>query len=107
MPIKRAALRQLRKDRPRAARNQAAHSALRTLKKQWLTLLAQHKFDEAATLFPTVAKRFDQAAAKGLIHKNTAARTKSRLTAQLARRNTRTAPPRPAPTPASGASGRS
>ena len=83
MPIKRAALRQLRKDRKRNVRNQAFHSELKTLKKHFLTLAETQKA-EAAKFLPTVIRRFDQAAAKGLIHKNLASRTKSRLTLRLA-----------------------
>ena len=83
MPIKRAALRQLRKDRPRALRNQAVASELKTLKKQLLSLLVEKKRDEAQKLYPLVAKRFDQAASKGVIHKNLASRTKSRFMRQL------------------------
>ena len=85
MPIKRAALRQLRKDRKRSVRNQSAESELKTLKKRFLTLAASNKRDEAAKLFPKLAQRFDRAATKGLIHQNTAARTKSRLMRRLAK----------------------
>ncbi len=85
MPIKRAALRQLRKDRKRSVRNQAAESELKTLKKRFLTLAASNNRDEAAKLFPKLMRRFDQAAAKGRIHHNTAARTKSRLMKRLAK----------------------
>ena len=85
MPIKRAALRQLRKDRPRALRNQAVASELKTLKKQLAGLLAEHKREEAQRMFRVVSKRFDQAASKGVIHKNLASRTKSRFMRQLAK----------------------
>ena len=85
MPIKRAAVRALRKDKKRAARNQAIESQLKTIKKRFLTLVDQKKQAEAAELLPMVLRRFDQAAAKGLLHKNTASRTKSRLMRQLAR----------------------
>ncbi len=85
MPIKRAALRQLRKDRRRTKRNQAVESELRTLKKRFLSLVDERKKDEASKFFPVVMRRFDQAAAKGLIHKNTVSRTKSRLAKQLAK----------------------
>ena len=85
MPIKRAAVRSLRKDKKRAARNQAIESQLKTMKKRFLLLVDQKKQAEAAELLPQVIRRFDQAAAKGLLHKNTASRTKSRLMRQLAR----------------------
>ena len=85
MPIKRAALRQLRKDRVRNARNQALRSELKTLKKQLSELLTAKRQEEARKLLPLLTRRFDQAAAKGIIHKNTASRTKGRLMRHLTR----------------------
>ena len=79
MPIKRSALRQLRKDPKRRARNLALQTELKTLKKHVLSLLAASKQADAAVALREAVKRFDQAAAKGLIHKNTASRFKSRL----------------------------
>ena len=87
MPIKRAALRQMRKDRVRATRNQALESALKTVKKRWLGLIEAKQLDEARQLLPSVIRTFDQAATKKIIHKNTASRTKSRLMRQLASRS--------------------
>ena len=85
MPITRAAARQLRKDRVRTLRNHAVASELKTLKKRFAGLIAARKRPEATELLSTVMRRFDQAAARGLIHKRTASRTASRLTRQLAR----------------------
>ena len=86
MPIKHAALRQLRKDRKRQQRNQAMRSALKTLTKRLLGLLEAKKLDEAKTLIHEVASKYDRAASKGILHRNTAARYKSRLALQLNRR---------------------
>lgn len=83
MPIKHAALKHIRKDRRRYARNQAATSALKTLTKRLVALLGAKQFDEAKTLIRLVVKEYDHAAAKGIIHPNTAARKKSRLTRHL------------------------
>ena len=83
MPNKRAALRQLRKDRVRHARNESVLSELKTLKKQLLGLLTARKREEAQKFLPQVVKRFDQAAAKHIIHKNVASRLKARLTRRL------------------------
>lgn len=93
MPIKRAALRSLRKDRKRAVRNQALDSELKTIKKQFLTLVAGQKREEAATLLPELMRRFDHAATKGRIHRNTVSRVKSRLVRRLA--SVQTAAPKP------------
>lgn len=83
MPIKRAAVRQLRKDRKRTLRNQAIRSELKTLKKRFDELLTTRRQDEARVLLPAIMKRFDQAASRGLIHRNTASRTKSTLMRHL------------------------
>ena len=80
MPIKHAALKQIRKDHARTERNRAVQSELRSLTKKLLALLNAQQTDEAARLIRTVAKRYDRAAAKGVIHGNTASRYKSRLT---------------------------
>lgn len=79
MPIKHAALKQLRKDRGRQERNQAVRSELKTLTKRLSVLLREQKREEAAGLIRLLAKKFDLAASKGILHANTAARSKSRL----------------------------
>ncbi len=84
MPIKHAALKQIRKDRVRAVRNQALQSTLKTIKKRWLGLVEAKQLDEARQLLPSVIRTFDQAVTKKIIHKNTASRTKSRLMRRLA-----------------------
>ena len=86
MPITHAALRQMRKDRRRQVRNQAVRSELRTLTKRLLLLLNAQKLEEARTLIRELAKQYDRAASKGIIHPNTAARSKSRLMRRLTRR---------------------
>ena len=85
MPIKHAALKQIRKDRTRRQRNQAVLSELRTLTKRLLTLLKEQKREEAGTLIQLVAKKYDRAASKRVIHPNTAARYKSRLMRKMNR----------------------
>lgn len=86
MPIKHAALKQLRKDRARHARNQAARSTLKTLTKRLVTLLQGQHLEEARALLRQVTQAYDHAASKGVIHPNTAARTKSRLAHQVNQR---------------------
>ena len=83
MPNKHAALKQLRKDRKRRARNQAATSELRTLTKQVIVLLRAEKREETGTLLRKISSAYDRAAQKGIIHRNTAARYKSRLTKRI------------------------
>lgn len=86
MPIKHAALKQIRKDRKRQQRNQALQSELKTLTKRLLGLLDEQKHKEAAQLLTLVSKKYDHAASRHVIHRNTAARYKSRLALQLNRR---------------------
>ena len=84
MPIKHAAVKQLRKDPARRARNQAVRAELRTLAKQLTHVLRAQRMDEARHLLQRVVSRYDRAAAKGIIHRNTAARSKSRLARRVA-----------------------
>ena len=60
----------------RAERNKAARSELKTRIKTALRTVGTDDGDAALQL---AQKRLDQAAAKGIIHKNQAARRKSRL----------------------------
>jgi len=83
MPIKHAALKQIRKDRARRSRNQAVRAELKTLTKRLLALLQEQKLEEARGLIRLVSKKYDRAASRHIIHPNTAARYKSRLTRRL------------------------
>ena len=66
--------------------NRSKRSALRTLVKKFRTTVvdAEVSFEDKESLFRQVAKRLDQSAAKNLIHRNKAARDKSRLSSLLA-----------------------
>jgi len=94
MPIKHAAVKQLRKDRRRQPRNQAIRSELKTLTKQFLALLQEQRLEDAGRLLRVVAKKFDRAASRHIIHPNTAARYKS---AMMRRIHRRAAAPEPNP----------
>jgi small subunit ribosomal protein S20 len=83
MPNTDSAKRALRKAERRRLRNRPQRSALRTMVKKVRTLATAGDLDGAKTALATVIKRLDQAADKHLIHKNKAARTKSRLTVLL------------------------
>lgn len=85
MPIKHAALKQIRKDRKRHERNQAIRSELKTTTKRLLALLQEKKLDDARQLIHLVAKQYDHAASRHIIHRNTASRSKSRLMRRLNR----------------------
>lgn len=67
-------------------RNRSEMAALRTaVKKMEQTL--DNDTDQAKEAMPLIFKKLDQAAAKGLIHKNVAARKKSRLMQRLNKRS--------------------
>ncbi len=88
MPIKHAALKQIRKGRKLESRNQAVRAELKTLTKRFLGLLSEKKVDEAKTLIHVVASKYDRAASKGVLHRNTADRFKSRLMHRLNQQRT-------------------
>lgn len=88
MPNSANAKKALRKSQARRLRNRSQRSALRTTIKKFRAIAAAGDDPQAAeTAFRTAVKKLDQAAAKGLIHKNAAARTKSRLSKLCPRRN--------------------
>ena len=65
------------------ARNRARKDVIKSQLKSYNTALTSGDFTKAETELRLVAKRLDKVAAKGTIHKNTAARKRSRLTRQL------------------------
>ncbi len=83
MPNTKSAAKRLRQNTVRRARNRSLKSELRTRYKRVIEILKEGNVAEAETVFRTAAKRLDQAAAKGVIHRNAAARLKSRLSAKI------------------------
>ena len=67
----------------RRVRNKAVRSELKTRTKA-ATIAAENGAEDADELARLAIKRIDKAAAKGIIHKNQAARRKSRLVKRLA-----------------------
>lgn len=67
----------------RTLRNKMVKSAVKTTIKKFETAVNNGNFDEAKALLVQVSHVIDKAAAKGVIHKNAAARKKSRLTVSL------------------------
>jgi small subunit ribosomal protein S20 len=76
MPNTSSAKKSLHQSKTRRARNRVQRSTLRTVLKKCRTAAGTPDADAA---FRLAVKKLDQAAAKRLIHPNTAARTKSRL----------------------------
>ena len=79
MPNTDAARKTVRQDAKRRLRNRITRSTLRTLIKKYRDAVAAGDAAIVETTYRLVAKRLDQAAAKHKIHKNKAARLKSRL----------------------------
>ena len=67
----------------KTAQNRMIKSALKTSIKKFESAVAAKNVDEAKTSFVGVTKALDMAAQKGVVHKNMAARKKSRLAAML------------------------
>jgi small subunit ribosomal protein S20 len=67
----------------RRERNKAVKTALKTSTKKVHTAVADGDAETAATLQRDSARALDKAAGKGVLHKKTAARKKSRLARQV------------------------
>jgi len=82
MPNKKSAMKELRKGQARAKRNEQVMSGIKKLRKQSLKAVLA-KDTQAKELVVKTMKALDKAAGKGIIKKNTASRTKSRLHKKL------------------------
>jgi len=67
----------------RNERNRALRSELRTAIKKFRTLVDGKDAKAVEAAYPTVQKTIDKMESKGILHKNTASRYKSRLAAAL------------------------
>ena len=67
----------------RNARNKADKSALKTALKKFEAAAAEGNRTEADGAYKVAVKKVDQAVAKGVLHKNTAAHRKSAMTLKL------------------------
>lgn len=83
MPNIKSAKKRLRQNAKRRANNRARMSALRTHVKKMEESVAKGDRETAAEMLSITSKVLDQAAARGLIKKNTASRRKSRLATQV------------------------
>ena len=67
------------------AHKRSIHSRLRTLERKYVELLGAGKKEDAAQSLRVLSSAFDKAAKKGVVHRATANRKKSRLALSLAR----------------------
>lgn len=82
MPNIKSAKKRVLVNATKAANNKAANSALKTAVKKANAAIEANDADKAEVVKVAV-KKLDQAAAKGLIHKNNAAHKKSQLVNKL------------------------
>jgi small subunit ribosomal protein S20 len=78
-----SAKKRIRQNEKRRARNRWRTRILRDAVREFLDKLAHGSSADAETSFRAVTKVIDRSAAKGVIHKNQAARRKSRLSKRL------------------------
>jgi len=80
-----SALKRARQTEKRTARNRANTSRLRSSLRQLRESLGKEKSDKAAAeqVFKQTVSALDKAVQKGVLHKNTASRYKSRLSVRL------------------------
>ena len=72
-------MKSIKKDRKRHLRNLAEKDRIRKARKDLMVAIANNDVQEAKRLLPLAHKALDQAAANNTIHKNAAARKKSKL----------------------------
>ena len=79
MPNSASAKKRLRQSEVRKVRNHAVKAAVRTQVKKVRVAVAAADVETSETEFKAAVKKLDKAAARGVMHANAAARTKSRL----------------------------
>lgn len=83
MPNIKSAIKRVKTNEKKRAQNASQKSALRTAIKTFEKFVEQNDVEAAKQALYIANKKLDKAAAKGIIHKNTAARQKSRLAKKL------------------------
>lgn len=83
MPNIKSAIKRVKTTEKKRALNASQKSALRTAIKTFESLAESNELEGAKNALTHAIKQIDKAASKGLIHKNAAARQKSRLMKKL------------------------
>jgi small subunit ribosomal protein S20 len=78
-----SSIKRIRSSRRKAEYNQIRRSTARTYIKKARSLIAEGNLEEAQAVVQLAISALDRAAQRGVIHKNNAARRKSRLVQQL------------------------
>lgn len=83
MPNLHASYKDIKKSAKKALRNLSVKSELKTETKKFIELASSKKMEEAKKQLNYLISQLDKAKSKGIIHKNTASRKKSRLMKKL------------------------
>jgi len=78
-----SALKRVRQTIKRSAQNRSLRSDLRTVIKKFRATLDSGNIEKAREAYPQVQKNIDKAVTKGVLHKKTGARYKSRLSLSI------------------------
>jgi small subunit ribosomal protein S20 len=88
MPIIKSSIKDLRRTERRSAKNRAAQGKLRSTLKRARAAVAAGQTEAAQKAVAEALPVIDRAPGKGILHKNAAARHKSRLMRRLAKLST-------------------
>ena len=83
LPQRRTAIKALRINHTRRLNNLDIKTDIKKTVKKFRSLIAAKNKEEAAKALPIIYKKFDKAAKRNVLHKNTAARRKSTFTRLL------------------------
>ena len=83
MPNIKSAAKRRRQNEKRRLRNRGVRGRMRTQIKKFRQLLKEEKIEDARNMLQDLYSVIDKTVSKGVIHANTAARYKSRLTKHL------------------------
>lgn len=83
MPNTKSAKKRLRQSLERRTRNRAVKSTIKTQIRKVTDAISGQNLEQGLTEFRLATKKLDRAASHGVIHKNAAARVKSRLSKRL------------------------
>lgn len=83
MPNIKSSIRSVKTDAERRAQNFSVRSTVKTISRKVNEATAHGNADEAKNLLVKASSTIDKAVAKGVIHKNAAARKKSRLARKI------------------------
>ena len=83
MPNIKSSIRSVKTDAERRAKNSAVKSQIRTATRKTVEAVEAGSVEDAKKALVQATSVIDKAASKGVLHKNTAARKKSNLTAKV------------------------